>query len=218
MSSIEEDNTKDNNNHKDNNNNNNNNNNNHNNNDSQSEKSKLEKAGEYKEEGNKYFKEQLYKKAIISYGKSLAYVRGLKGRRSKAMMKTLMPTYDNNDSILMSDEDDNTAMLLESIVETNIGICHCKLGDPRKSLDNFDKALVVDPKYWKAILRKSEAYLQLNLFSQARNALSTINNDDFNLKPEEKKIIDGLNEKITKIEKADEKKSGTIFKGIFQKK
>ena len=183
---------------------------------SQLEKSKLDKAGEYKEEGNKYFKEQLFKKALISYGKSLAYVRGLKGRRNKALMKNLMPQYEDNNSTLMSDKDDNSAMLLEAMVETNIGVCHCKLGDPRTALNNFDKALVVDPTYWKATLRKSEAYLQLQLFTQARYVLTRINNDD--LKPEEIKHVDVLNEKINKLEKIDDKKSDAMFKGIFQKK
>ena len=179
-----------------------------------SNKEKLEIALTYKNEGNDFFKQQNYKKALMSYGKSLAYVKGLKGKRNRAMMKTLMPMYEDN-STAMSDEDDDKAMSLEAIVETNIGVCYCKLGDPRKGIDYFDKAIVVDSNYWKPNLRKSEAYLQLKVFNQARNTLSTINTSNF--KPEDKKVIEALADKINKSERAEDKKSSQAFKGIFQK-
>ena len=183
---------------------------------SSNEPSKLDIALLYKDEGNAFFKDQNYKKALVSYGKGLAYVRGLKGKRSKMMMSTLMPMYNddnNNDSI--SDDDDNKAMLLEAILDTNVGVCYTKLGEPRKALEYYDKATTVDTTYWKALLRKSEAYLQLNLFSQAKNTLSSINTNT--LKPEDIKAIDALMVKITKSERIDDKKSGSAFKGIFNK-
>ena len=89
---------------------------------------KLCKAEEYKAEGNERFKENLYKKALVSYAKGIAYVKNLPGssRNIPEGMGHLAALQST--STALDADIDKKSLVLEVVLHTNIAMCHIKLG------------------------------------------------------------------------------------------
>lgn len=92
---------------------------------------KLGKAEALKTEGNERFKEKLYKKALISYAKGIAYVKNLPGSSRSipegiGHLAAMASTTESLDADI-----DKKSMLLEVVLHTNIAMCHIKLGSSR---------------------------------------------------------------------------------------
>ena len=103
-------------------------------------KEKIEKAIEYKNIGNHYFKENKYKKAISKYGIVLAYIRGLPGSKRGlegiASMASAVNTGDN-----VTELEDIQSLEIEKVIYQNIANCHIKLKNLQESLEFCNKAI-----------------------------------------------------------------------------
>ena len=94
---------------------------------------KLGRAEGYKAEGNAHFKTGLFKKAVISYGKALAYVKCLPGsKRGNENSMTEMAMNASREApshSVVTAEQDLAAKDIEGVVHTNISVCYIKQGD-----------------------------------------------------------------------------------------
>jgi tetratricopeptide (TPR) repeat protein len=138
----------------------------------------LHRAEELKEEGNHYFKQSLFSNAKSSYGKALAYVKGIPGsKRTVTGFEQIAPSTTPP----LSKELDESAKELEKILYQNIATCYLKLNKPNDAISNCNKALQIDANSWKALLRKGQANIALNDYERARElldkAISECDND-----------------------------------------
>lgn len=132
---------------------------------------KLEMALHFKELGTALFKNCDYKKAIVNYGKAVAFTKGLPG--SKRGLEGMGAMAANSSTIEpISEENDQKAIDLELISLTNIATCYLKLNEPRKALEFCEKALITSENAWKAMLRKSEALTMMRNYELAREILA----------------------------------------------
>jgi tetratricopeptide (TPR) repeat protein len=112
--------------------------------------SKLNKAEQYKLEGNEHFKNQKFKKAISSYGKVLAYTKGLPGSTRGLSGVSEMASQSCRETSI-TEEEESRSILIETTVQTNLSVCYLKLDNGIKSLEHSKKALELNPKSWKGI-------------------------------------------------------------------
>lgn len=75
-------------------------------------------------------------------------------------------------SVAITEEEDATAIDLESVVNVNIAICYLKLDQPFKVIDHCNAAIALKPSNWKAYLRKGEALTLTGDYDKALNTLS----------------------------------------------
>ena len=132
---------------------------------------KLSIATEYKEAGNVFFKENDFKKAVSSYAKVLAFVRGLPGSK-RGLEGVGQLAADYSTAVTVTPDQDQQAAELECVVMTNMATCYLKLKNPRKAVEYVDKTLAINPTSWKAMLRKSEAHVQMSNFDHAKTILA----------------------------------------------
>ena len=132
---------------------------------------KLSVATEYKEAGNVFFKDNDFKKAVSSYAKVLAFVRGLPGSK-RGLEGVGQLAADYSTAVTVTPEQDQQAAELECVVMTNMATCYLKLKNPRKAVEYVDKTLAINPTSWKAMLRKSEAHVQMSNFDHAKTILA----------------------------------------------
>ena len=202
---------------------------------------KLLKAEEYKAEGNERFKEKLYKKALVSYAKGIAYVKNLPGSSRNipdgmGQLAAMRPT-----TVALDTDVDQKSLQLEVILHSNIAICHIKLGtfhrnipryccilfllydslnrppwsfigDGAKCVEAATKALVLNPTALKALLRKCEGYILLNNCEKANEFLEEAKKHA----DESAQIpINDLRKRIIKMEKDQVLKQKEMFSKIF---
>ncbi|KAJ1431003.1 hypothetical protein B484DRAFT_418587 [Ochromonadaceae sp. CCMP2298] len=176
---------------------------------------KIEKAADYKNQGNECFKEGAYKKAMVNYSKGLAFTKGLPGR-SKGMdglSKMAMENCKAKETI--TPEQDAACNELEVILKTNIATCCLRLDNPQKALIAAKEALDINPSYWKGLLRKAEALLCLKDLDRAAQALT----EAAAIAPEEAFIaIKGLKERLAKQRKVEVAQQRKAFGNIFATK
>ena len=120
---------------------------------------KLGRAEGYKAEGNAHFKTGLFKKAVISYGKALAYVKCLPGsKRGNENSMTEMAMNASREApshSVVTAEQDLAAKDIEGVVHTNISVCYIKQGDGARALEHANKALsLLGDDAFKPRLRK----------------------------------------------------------------
>ena len=132
---------------------------------------KLLIATEYKEAGNVFFKENDFKKAVSSYAKVLAFVRGLPGSK-RGLEGVGQLAADYTTAVTVTPEQDQQAAELECVVMTNMATCYLKQKNPRKAVEYVDKTLAINPTSWKAMLRKAEAHVQMSNFDHAKTILA----------------------------------------------
>lgn len=120
---------------------------------------KIDAAKRLKDEGNELFKQQLFKKANISYFKALAFTKGLPGRPATGNGDPMTQLAASNSlSPPLSEDTVSVVNELEATIKTNIATCYIKLEDGPKALQYASEALDVKASSWKALLRKGEAY------------------------------------------------------------
>ena len=172
---------------------------------------KLSTATEYKEEGNSHFKDGNYKKAVSSYAKVLAFVRGLPGsKRGLEGIGAMAADHGSSAVAPVSADQDRRAGELETVVLTNIATCYLKLKDPRKAMEYADKTLAINQSSWKALLRKAEAHIQLNNFENAKMVLL----ESLSFAPDSvaKSAIAKVREALVAAEKVANEKQKELFK------
>lgn len=172
---------------------------------------KLSTATDYKEEGNTHFKDGNYKKAVSSYAKVLAFVRGLPGsKRGLEGIGAMAADHGHAAVETVSVEQDQRAGELERVVLTNIATCYLKMKDPRKAMEYADKTLAINQSSWKALLRKAEAHIQMSNFENAKMVLL----ESLSFAPDSvaKSAIAKVRETLVAAEKAANEKQKEIFK------
>jgi tetratricopeptide (TPR) repeat protein len=123
---------------------------------------KLNKAKEYKDHGNLKFKDGNFSSAKSSYGKALAFITGLPGcTKGKSGFEAMAAQSIATGVVVATPEEEKIAEDLEIILHQNLATCYLKLKNPTNALAHCSKALVLNPKSWKATLRKGEAYREM---------------------------------------------------------
>ncbi|CAK4076797.1 unnamed protein product [Aphanomyces euteiches] len=127
---------------------------------------KIEEANLLKQQGNLYFKAGLYKKAISHYAKIFLYVNGLSTAGDG------MASYARgNTSISASEAQGGDIKQLKVAAYSNMAMCHLKLGNVDKTIEQSDKVLALEPGHIKALLRKAQAYGHKGKYSMAKEIL-----------------------------------------------
>eukprot|EP01041_Mallomonas_annulata_P002742 gene2742-5403_t len=175
----------------------------------------LSKCKEFKEQGNSFFKENNFKKAKVSYGKALAYIKGIPGsKRSVTGFEEI--TGASLNSAPLSEEIDKELLEIQKVLHQNIAICYLKLGSPGDALRECDNALKLDGNSWKAMLRKGQALSALGRLQSAleilNSALSLCNSD-----PAAVKAIRIEIEAVKRTIKQENAAANEKFRGIFGK-
>eukprot|EP01038_Epipyxis_sp_PR26KG_P006229 gene6229-8584_t len=178
---------------------------------------KVEVAKTYKEEGNEHFKNGNYKKAVSSYGKSMAFIKGLPGRKSNLEGMTKMAA-EAIPTEVISDELNHAIDDLEVVLKTNLATCYIKLDNPTKALENIKNALDLNPLAWKAILRKGEAIMLKKDYEKAIAIFDDVLNNPAlaDTDPVRQSILK-TKEKALKLNKQEELKQKKSFSNIFER-
>ena len=181
---------------------------------------KIARAMQYKEDGNVLFKDGHYKKAVSTYAKVLAFVRGLPGSKRGlngwSDLAAGIPMGYGGAEERVTPEQDAQSGELEAVVVTNMATCYLKLGEPRKAIEYAEKALVLSPAAWKAFLRIAEAYVLLRNCDHARTALTQALAGAPDAAA--RTAVAKVREAIVAAEKAEDVKQKAVFKNIFAAK
>lgn len=177
---------------------------------------KIDRAVELKNTGNQYFKDGKFKKAITTYATSMAFTKGLPGRKSGAEGMSQMASKEvHATEDLISPEQDTFINELEAVIKTNIATCHLKLNDAIKALEVIREVLAVNPTAWKAQLRQAEAQMMLH---NPEKALKILDEASKNAPDEAAQTaIIKLREKATKTIKQEEAKQKKSFSNLFER-
>jgi len=151
---------------------------------------KLEIANKRKEEGNVFFKEQNFRRAIKKYERALHFV----------------------DSDYKATDDEKVQFKQTKLVlYLNIAACKLQTKDYLKVIENCNKALEIDAKNIKALLRRGKAYLETDEWDNARRDFQNILEvDTENI--DSKKEIQRLNKRIADQNAKDKKMFQNMFK------
>lgn len=177
---------------------------------------KIDAAKRLKDEGNELFKQQLFKKANISYFKALAFTKGLPGRPATGKGDPMTQlAASNSSSTPLSDETVATVNDLETVIKTNIATCYIKLEDGPKALQYANEALEIKPNSWKALLRKGEAYQLLKFHDKSVESFDSATSHA----PDEaaRSSIAKAKSKTLAMIKAESAKQKKAFANIFEK-
>jgi tetratricopeptide (TPR) repeat protein len=136
--------------------------------------SKIERALALKDEGNNFFKEGRYSKAKSCYGKCLAYITGFPGSKRNQTGWEQMAAQSVPVADMATDEEEIIAADLEKVIHQNIAACFLKMETPQKAVTHADKALALDKRAWKAMLRKGEAYMMMGSLDEAKNQFQVV--------------------------------------------
>lgn len=171
----------------------------------------LEKGEQLKELGNEQFKKGLYKKAIVSYSKAIAHVRGMPGSKRLPDITRMMDVKTPEQPMGAAQE--KQSLGLEQVAEQNIATCFIKLEDGRNALIHADKAISLDASSWKAHLRKAEAMMLLRNLDAAQESLD--NALAKALEPTHKTAIETAKKRLTALMKRENELQKKAFAGIF---
>jgi len=170
----------------------------------------IQKAKEFKDLGNDFFKSNNYTKAKSNYGKGLAYVKGMRGsKRAVAPELDMIAQSAPSDYLPLAEEIDEEAKQLEIVLHQNIAICFLRMDKPEEALSHCESALRLDPKSPKALLRKGQALIALKRYEKAREVLTNAlkeNQADPELNKAIQKSLRAIHEVMKKEEEEDKKR------------
>ncbi|RHY43128.1 hypothetical protein DYB37_009885 [Aphanomyces astaci] len=127
---------------------------------------KIAEADLLKQQGNLYFKAGLFKKANQHYVKIFLYVNGL------SVAGDGMSSYAKGAANASASESEGVAITqLKLAAHSNMAMCHLKLDNPDKAIEQADKVLAIAPGHVKALLRKAQAYRQKGKYTLAKDLL-----------------------------------------------
>lgn len=176
---------------------------------------KIEMAKELKDEGNKYFKEQNFKKAITEYSKALAFTKGLPGRKQGLEGVSQMAMESSGEK--MSSETESAVTELDIVLKTNIATCFIKLSNSEKALQYCREALEMNPTAWKTLMRKAEAIMLTNDFDRA---IEVLDESLRHTQPDDESArtsIAKIRERAVKLSKQAVEKQRKAFGNIFER-
>lgn len=174
----------------------------------------LRQAEAHKDEGNKFFKDGNYKKALGAYHKVFCYVNGLQA--PSAMSSSDVKDGDSSpgrsassSSQVPKDRVDDLRKLKQSS-RLNMAACYLKLEEHQKCVDACTKAMELGSSA-KAYFRRGQAYLELRNLSGARNDLEKARE----LTPNDPAIIAELRKLRSALGQANPKERAS-YKKMFE--
>ena len=184
---------------------------------------KLEVARELKEQGNSRVKDREYKKAIFSYSKVFLYTQGLPGRKKLNPETDMLSNVGLNAKSKHSidPELEKSIRELEIACHGNIALCYMKLHDAEKVIENCQKAVLLNPLYWKGYWREASA--RMDLLEDYEGAIKCLDRalGVPDIEDEPKSILEKSKAKALVYLKKDEaaalKKQRSAFSGVFDK-
>lgn len=171
----------------------------------------LKQAEAHKEEGNKFFKEQNYKKALGAYHKVFCYVNGLQtppvtspgdGKEGDSSSSRSTPG-----SSQVPKERVEDLRVLKQSSRLNMAACYLRTDEHQKCVDACSKALELGSSA-KAYFRRGQAYLELRNLSGARHDLERARD----LTPKDPAILAELRKLRTALGQANPKERATYAK------
>jgi FK506-binding protein 4/5 len=130
---------------------------------------KIQFAAKLKEEGNDFFKQANYSKALAKYTKIFAYINGLKA--PEMGVEQMLPAAQDNKTNQPNESQGSNITQLELTTNSNISACYLKLNEPRKAIQYVEKVLAKDANNSKALFRRGCAYLAVNELDNAETDL-----------------------------------------------
>ncbi|XP_064490088.1 tetratricopeptide repeat protein 9C-like [Ornithodoros turicata] len=131
---------------------------------------KLERAQEFKEEGNALFKEKKVKAAMGKYHRCLLFVRGAE-EHSRPEFMQLVTSADSRQKLPPELQQRSDKLKMDCY--NNLAACLLQLEDAnaRRVISYCDNVLALSPNNAKAMYRKGVAYYNLNDFDTALRTL-----------------------------------------------
>lgn len=125
----------------------------------------IQHAEMHKEEGNRYYGEGSYKKALGAYHKVFCYLNGLQAPPAdiRGSPSATGSTHIPKDRVQSVDK-------LKQSCRLNMAACYLKLGEHQKCVDACGKALALGDSV-KAYFRRAQAHLELRNFGGAKGDL-----------------------------------------------
>lgn len=173
----------------------------------------LKQAETHKDEGNQYFKDGNYKKALGAYHKVFCYVNGLQ-------IPNAASSAEDGNSVSSRAAPPNGQVPKEKVEDLrklkqssrlNMAACYLKLEEHQKAVDACTKALELGSSP-KAYFRRGQAYLELRNLAGARNDLTKANE----LTPNDPAIVAELRKLRTALGQANPKERASYAK-MFEK-
>lgn len=109
----------------------------------------MKDAFEYKKRGNIFYVEQDWHKALAQYSKIILCLKHLQ----------VAPEFESYQATKLTTEENASITLIRCQGHTNAGMCLYKQKKITSALDEFNKALALNPKHIKAIFQRGRCYL-----------------------------------------------------------
>jgi len=160
----------------------------------------ISQAQAYKEEGNKWYGEGSYKRALGAYHKVFLYVNGLQAPTDRSISDTTDGAKAfSNASMIPKDRTEDVKKLKQS-TRLNMAACYLKLEEHQKCVDACSQALELGSSS-KAHFRRGQAYAGLRNFGGARADLERARE----LAPDDPAIVAELRRVRTAFSQGDER-------------
>lgn len=175
----------------------------------------LRQAEAHKEEGNQFFKDGNYKKALGAYHKVFCYVNGLQVPSPTSSVESKdgdsSPSRSPPSSSQVPKERVEDLRKLKQSSRLNMAACYLRLEEHQKCVDACSKALELGSSA-KAYFRRGQAYLELRNLSGAKNDLERARE----LTPNDPAIIAELRKLRSALGQANPKERASYAK-MFEK-
>jgi tetratricopeptide (TPR) repeat protein len=174
---------------------------------------KVQFASGLKDEGNTFFRNGEYKKAIHKYKRMFLYLTGI-GSSPMEVFGSQMNTAANASSSARANEKMKAVDQLILTANLNLSQCYLKISPPdyRRAKEYADKVLQKEADNAKALFRRAQAYMGMQDVERARQDLQKAES----LSPNDPLIKQHL-KKLEQIEKQQDKKQKELYKKLFQK-
>eukprot|EP01100_Stratorugosa_tubuloviscum_P013430 TRINITY_DN6702_c0_g1_i1.p1 TRINITY_DN6702_c0_g1~~TRINITY_DN6702_c0_g1_i1.p1 ORF type:complete len:189 (+),score=86.19 TRINITY_DN6702_c0_g1_i1:97-663(+) len=171
---------------------------------------KLERANRFKEEGNAFFRQNDLRKALGSYHKVVLHV---------VQNKSPLPGIETGQGFLFflinyseTAEQVEEMKKLQVVALQNMALCHLKLNEPKKTIEDCKKVLELDKNSVKAYFFRGQAYLKIFYSADAEDDLTKA----LELAPTDPKIRAEL-ARARQLNANAQRQQNQAFSGMFEK-
>lgn len=178
----------------------------------------IDQAEQLKEQGNEFFQQKKYAKALKKYKYMSLYLNGLDTDFQSTFLSNSnsVPHLNNENTLEKIKEkygEDSIKYKISSLTNSllnNQSICYLKLGNPQKAIRCTNKALEIDPNNLKTKLRRFQASIEIGDYDVAKA-------DFLDLKRELKddKIILQSEKQLAALEKKNQSKEKQMYSKMF---
>eukprot|EP01100_Stratorugosa_tubuloviscum_P013431 TRINITY_DN6702_c0_g1_i2.p1 TRINITY_DN6702_c0_g1~~TRINITY_DN6702_c0_g1_i2.p1 ORF type:complete len:180 (+),score=89.49 TRINITY_DN6702_c0_g1_i2:97-636(+) len=162
---------------------------------------KLERANRFKEEGNAFFRQNDLRKALGSYHKVVLHV---------VQNKSPLPGIETGQG--ETAEQVEEMKKLQVVALQNMALCHLKLNEPKKTIEDCKKVLELDKNSVKAYFFRGQAYLKIFYSADAEDDLTKA----LELAPTDPKIRAEL-ARARQLNANAQRQQNQAFSGMFEK-